>query len=154
MNPMNRLRLGKREIVSREDIDKFITECSVLRLGMISQGEPYIVPLNYVYKDGTVYFHCATEGRKTDALRADPRVCLELDAMHGVSVEKQTSYYTSVIARGTALFVSEVDEVKSILELICLKYLDSSPVITDGMAEATAVVAVRIDSVTGKERKG
>ncbi|MCK5786712.1 MAG: pyridoxamine 5'-phosphate oxidase family protein [Candidatus Sabulitectum sp.] len=126
----------------------------MLRLGMISRGEPYIVPLNHVYGDGTVYFHCAREGRKIDALRADPQVCLEFDVMHGVSVEKQTSYYTSVIARGTAQFVSETDEAKRILEMICLKYLDSSPVITDDMAEATTVVAVRIDSVTGREKKG
>ena len=148
------MRLHKREICSREKIDEFIMECSVTRLGIISRGEPYVVPLNFVYTDGVVYFHSAFEGRKVEAIKADSRVCLEFDAMHGVSAEKQTAYYTSVIAWGTAVVVSDFDKVKEILEMICLKYLSSSPPITDKMAAATNIISIRIDSVTGKERKG
>ena len=148
------MRLKKREISSRDKIDEFIMECSVVRLGMISMGEPYIVPLNFVYVDDTVYFHCASQGRKVEALKTSPRVCIEFDAMHGVSAEKQTAYYTSVIAWGEAVFVSDINETKNILKLICLKYLDSSPVITDQMADRTSIIAIRIDKITGKERTG
>ncbi|MEA3267474.1 MAG: pyridoxamine 5'-phosphate oxidase family protein [Candidatus Fermentibacteria bacterium] len=88
---------------SRKTIDKFIMECSVVRPGMISRGEPYVVPLNFVYSEGVVYFHCDPEGRKIEAIRANPGVCLEFDTMHGVSVTKQTAYYTSVVAWGDAV---------------------------------------------------
>ena len=148
------MRLEEREITSRDEIDKFIMECSVVRLGMISRGEPYIVPLNFVYIDDTVYFHCALEGRKAEAMRAEPGVCLEFDAMYGVSVEKKTTYYKSVIAWGKAVFVSDIDMVKRVLEMICVEYLGSSFVITEEMAKRTGIIAIRIDSVTGKERKG
>ncbi len=148
------MRLEEREITSRDKIDKFIMECSVVRLGMISRGEPYVVPLNFVYNNGIVYFHCALEGRKAEAIRTEPWVCLEFDEMYGVSVEEKTTYYKSVIAWGTAVFVSDIDVVKRVLEMICIKYLDSSPGITEEMARRTGIIAIRIDSVTGKERKG
>ncbi|MCD4708233.1 MAG: pyridoxamine 5'-phosphate oxidase family protein [Candidatus Sabulitectum sp.] len=147
------MRLKEREIISRDKIDKFIMECSVVRLGMISRGEPYVVPLNFVYSNGTVYFHCALEGRKAEAMRAEPGVCLEFDEMYGVSTEKKTTYYKSVIAWGTAVFVSDIDMVKRVLEMICVEYLGSSSVITEEMAKRTGIIAIRIDSVTGKERK-
>lgn len=147
------MRLAKREISSRISIDKFIMECSVVRLGMISRGEPYVVPLNFVYSEGIVYFHCASAGRKVEAMRANPGVCLEFDAMHGVSVEKQTTYYTSVVAWGDAVFVSDISRAKQILHMICMKYLDCSPEITEDMAERTCVISIRISRVTGKEKR-
>lgn len=128
-------------------------ECSVVRLGMISRGEPYVVPLNFVYSEGIVYFHCASAGRKVEAMRANPGVCLEFDAMHGVSVEKQTTYYTSVVAWGDAVFVSDISRAKQILHMICMKYLDCSPEITEDMAERTCVISIRISRVTGKEKR-
>lgn len=124
------------------------------RLGVISMGEPYVVPLNFVYIDGTVYFHGALSGRKIEALKTNPAVCLEFDAMHGVSVEKQTTFYTSVVAWGRAEFLADADQEKKkqhILEKLCLKYLGSSPVITREMAEGTAVVAVPLRKVTFRE---
>jgi len=33
---------------------------------MGSDGYPYAVPLNYVYHDGSIYFHCANVGHKLD----------------------------------------------------------------------------------------
>ena len=36
-------------------------------------GYPYGMPLNFVYDDGKIYFHCAVEGHKIDALRACPK---------------------------------------------------------------------------------
>ncbi|MBE6898965.1 MAG: 5-nitroimidazole antibiotic resistance protein, partial [Ruminococcaceae bacterium] len=31
------------------------------------EGYPYTVPLSYVYREGKLYFHCASEGHKLDA---------------------------------------------------------------------------------------
>ena len=46
----------------------------------------YIVPLNfgYTYEEDVLklYFHSAGEGRKVDALAADPKVAIEMDTDH------------------------------------------------------------------------
>ena len=37
-------------------------------------GWPGVVPLNFVYADGRIYFHGALEGEKMEGLRKDDRV--------------------------------------------------------------------------------
>ena len=37
-------------------------------------GYPYPVPVNFALQDDTIYIHCAKEGHKIDAIRADDRV--------------------------------------------------------------------------------
>ena len=36
-------------------------------------GYPYAVPLDFYYEKNRLYFHCAPEGHKLDAIRADSR---------------------------------------------------------------------------------
>ena len=38
-------------------------------------GYPYSVPVNFVFEDGKLYFHCAREGHKLDAIRACNKAC-------------------------------------------------------------------------------
>lgn len=38
-------------------------------------GYPYTVPINFLYKDGMLFFHCAVEGHKLDAIRANDKAC-------------------------------------------------------------------------------
>ena len=39
-------------------------------------GRPYCVPVNTVWHDGVLYFHCAGVGEKWEILKNDPCVCL------------------------------------------------------------------------------
>ena len=74
------MRKSEREIRERADILDVIARCQTVRLGLFSDDYPYIVPLSFGFeeRDGrlTVYFHCAKEGKKTDLLARDSRVCL------------------------------------------------------------------------------
>ena len=33
------------------------------------ENYPYAIPLNYVYYDSIIYFHCAKEGHKIDSIK-------------------------------------------------------------------------------------
>lgn len=145
------MRLKKREIASREKIDSFIGNCSVVRIGMISRGEPYIVPVNFVYSDGVVYFHSSRKGRKADTFRNSPRVCLEFDEMRGVDEKAADTYYTSAVAWGPIAEIKDKDTAHRVLEMICSRYLETSRKITDDMVAATGIYSVKIEEVTGKE---
>ena len=61
-------------------------------------GWPYAVPLSFVYSAGTVYFHCACEGHKLDAVRRDARASFCVVDSDEVVAEEYTTYYRSVIA--------------------------------------------------------
>jgi uncharacterized protein len=66
-----------RELSLRE-IDDFLRGQRIARLGCHADGTTYVVPLIYAYEDGAVVA-VTTEGRKTAMLRANPRVCVEVD---------------------------------------------------------------------------
>ena len=62
----------------------------------------------------TFWLHCASEGRKTDAWAADPRVALELDVPAGVvSGDYSCAYsyaYESIMASGVATRATDADQ--------------------------------------------
>jgi nitroimidazol reductase NimA-like FMN-containing flavoprotein (pyridoxamine 5'-phosphate oxidase superfamily) len=72
---------GERGIpreLSRDEIEEFLRGQRIARLGCHADGTTYVVPLVYAYEDGAVVA-VTTEGRKTAMLRANPRVCVEVD---------------------------------------------------------------------------
>jgi Pyridoxamine 5'-phosphate oxidase len=43
---------------------------------VLASGEPYVVPVNYLYVDDEIYIH-SLPGSKIDALRLNGKICLE-----------------------------------------------------------------------------
>lgn len=66
----------------------------IARLGCISNGRVYVVPVSYVY-DGTYVWGHGMEGAKLRAMRAHHEVCVELERVDDLS------NWRSVIAWGT-----------------------------------------------------
>lgn len=156
------MRRAEREIVDVEEILAVIEACQVCRLGMIHNGMPYIVPLNfgYEYADGTLvlYFHSAREGKKITALRENPRVCFEMDVEHGlIKGETPCKYsyaYESVMGTGTASFIETAAEKTHALDVIMTRQL-GQPVGFSYPEQALAALAtyrVTAESFTGKRR--
>lgn len=73
------MRRKEKRITDPERIETVFKKGIICRLALIDDGEPYIVPLNYGYRNGTLYFHSATEGRKVNILRKNPHVAFEIE---------------------------------------------------------------------------
>lgn len=71
-------------------------------------GYPYTVPLNYVYDGERIYFHCAAEGHKIDAIARDNKCSFCVVENGGVIEDRFTTKYRSVIAFGK--IYEETDE--------------------------------------------
>lgn len=61
-----------------EETRKLLDECRIGRLGCVDGGGPYVVPVNYILHGDSIYVH-SLPGRKIDALRENPRACLQVD---------------------------------------------------------------------------
>ncbi len=85
-------------------------------------GYPYAVPLSYVYADGKLYFHCAVEGHKLDAIARNEKVSFCVIDKDQVVPEEYTTYFRSVIAFGTARVLELPEEKRHALELLAEKY--------------------------------
>ena len=83
---MPRMRRKDRELRDRESQAAIFDKADVCRLAFAAGNVPYIVTMNFGYEwEGSLpvlFFHCARDGRKLDMMRANPRVCFELDVGH------------------------------------------------------------------------
>jgi nitroimidazol reductase NimA-like FMN-containing flavoprotein (pyridoxamine 5'-phosphate oxidase superfamily) len=69
--------LGELDGLQIEDL---LMSLPVGRIGCHADGITYIVPVNYVYEDNTVYAH-SKKGMKIDIMRKNPEVCFQVDAI-------------------------------------------------------------------------
>ena len=66
-----------REMSAEESLD-FLARSRFGRLGCVRDDQPYIVPISFVLDEGQLYSF-ATSGQKTEWMRTNPRVCLQVD---------------------------------------------------------------------------
>ena len=119
-------------------------------------GYPYTVPLNYVYRDGKIYFHCAKEGHKFDALTREPKVSFCVIARDDVIPDEFATYYKSAVAFGHARLLDGAEAEKAVYDL-GFKYNPVPEKVRAEVAKDLAHVAcfeITIDHLTGKQAKG
>jgi len=128
-----------------------------------ADGSPYAVPLSVVRTDErTLYFHCATEGKKLDILRENPRVCISAVSRCKPTVGPKdgsfTLEYKSAIAFGEATVVEDEEEKIEALRAICQRFLpghmDAFDASVARSLQRTAVVRIRLtEPPTGKRKQ-
>ena len=127
-------------------------------LSMATEQGGYGVPINYAVVGDTLYMHCAPEGRKLRAISADERVSFCVVGHSRVVSEHFTTEFESVIAHGRARVVEADDERRKALRAIVEKY--SAEHIEEGLKaiersiHRTAIIAIAVDSFSGKIKKG
>ena len=114
---------------------------------------PYTVPMDYVYDNGHIYFHCAREGHKLDAIRKHDKAsfCVLSD---GIQEEGDWWFhFTSVIAFGRIREVTEKDAHDRCLRLLGSKYFPSEEHLEEEMQGAgrAVVLDLEIEHMTGKK---
>ncbi len=119
-------------------------------------NEPYGVPLNFCVLNGTIYFHCAGEGRKLDNIAHDSRVSFCVVGHTELLPEKFSTRYESVIVTGRS---AEVDgaEKQHALEGLVTKYStefsDQGLEYIQKLTHKTKVCRITIESISGKARR-
>jgi nitroimidazol reductase NimA-like FMN-containing flavoprotein (pyridoxamine 5'-phosphate oxidase superfamily) len=141
---------------SRE-MELLLERMPVGRLAVTTKDGPYIVAVNYLFFEGSIYFHSGLSGRKVEALQADSRVCFLVDEVGPQVLWEQgcgiSQIYKSVVCFGKAEFVEDPIEKRGILGKMVQKYVPSgypfSPM-KDQNVKKTAVVRIAIESMSGK----
>jgi uncharacterized protein len=129
-----------------EEARALLSACRIGRLGCVDKGEPYVVPINYVFEDGSVYSH-SLPGRKIEVLRANPRACLQVDEI------ENDFEWRSVIAYGNFEEIRVPSDRRSILSKLLARFPLLTPVESlmaqDASAPDSVVFRIRIDRITG-----
>jgi nitroimidazol reductase NimA-like FMN-containing flavoprotein (pyridoxamine 5'-phosphate oxidase superfamily) len=80
--------------MTKEECGAFLAKSSLGRLGCSLDNQPYVLPIYSAYDSGYVYV-LSTFGQKIEWMRANPKVCIEVDE---IVTESQ---WTSVVASGS-----------------------------------------------------
>ena len=135
-----------------------ILECNTAGVLAVTgdEGYPYAVPLSYMYADGCIYFHCARQGHKLDAIRQNSKVSFCVVDQDEIVPEKFTTYYRSVIVFGRAQVLEAPEAIAATIDALALKYApDSAPAHRQQEIASSLdyMVMVRVipEHMTGKE---
>jgi len=159
MNGMTRREL---EITDRREIRDILDRCGVVHIGMVDGGEPYVVPMNYGYTmddDGrlSLFIHGATQGRKIDVMRANPRVFVEMECdLEPFSGDVACRYglaYRSLMGRGKAVFVDDpVEKAAALNHLMRTQMGKGDFEFTEKLVKVVAVIRIDVEEYTAKRR--
>ena len=85
-------------------------------------GWPYAVPLSYAFDGEKLYFHCAREGHKLDAIRREARASFCVVDRDDVKPAEYTSYFRSVIIFGRVRVLEDKAQKRAAIELLARRY--------------------------------
>jgi len=145
-----------KQLLPEEETRQILDEATNVIVGVIGdEGYPYTVPVSHAVDGDILYFHCAKEGHKIDAIKANPKVSFSVVVKDEVIPEEFTTYFRSVQGFGKARIVEDADERMKAFRVICEKF--SMPVMhkfDETVAKegpGALIVAIDIEHMTGKE---
>lgn len=124
------------EVLDRDECIELLThESFVGRLGLIVDGRPLILPVNYMVDRGTVVF-CTAEGTKLNAIVGGADVAFEVD-------EHRSLHHSgwSVLVRGRAEIVTDKAD---------LAHLRAGPLRPWAKGARANWVRISLDEVSGR----
>lgn len=157
--PRYHVRRTDRELTEPEAIASVLRRGKYATIALVQDGEPYVVTLSYGWDEegGALYFHLAREGRKLDAIAAEPRVCATVIVDGGYEQTKCKHHYESVVLTGTMSLVEDGEEARHGMRVL-VGHLEDDPqpvwernrLDGDEVFARMRVARLTIEHVTGK----
>ena len=150
----------ERQVTDENQIRYILDTAKVLHLGLCVNDEPYVVPMNYGYTvEGgklVLYLHSALRGKELDMMRANPKVFFELECdlrpFPGQLPCQYGMVYSSVMGRGVASIVEDVEEKKQAMSILMKTQTEKDFEFNDRLVSMVAVIRVDVAEYTAKHR--
>ena len=148
----------KKQALAREDCTRLLRTEKRGALSVIGDmGYPYTIPVNFYYDEdeNTIYFHCAREGHKLDALKACEKACFTVWDSGTQEPGEWWFHVESVVAFCRAELVPTDDKTRVMEKLRRLgaKYFPTEEKTNreiEEFAPRVQLVALHIEHLTGK----
>ncbi len=150
----------ERQVTDPEQILEILDKGKVLHLGLCVDNEPYVVPMNYGYtmEDGklVMYLHSAVRGKKLDMIQTNPNVFFAIDCdrqpFDGVKPCQYGLVYSSVMGKGVARIVDDVEEKKKAMSILMKTQTGKDFTFEDRLVSIVAVIRIDVQEYTAKHR--
>lgn len=128
-------------------------EYAVLNL-VDPDGRAYGVPLDYVRKGDSLYFHGAKEGRKVDCMKVNSWVCAVIVGATSIVPEKFGRKYESAIVEGPIQLIDDSVQKRQVMTWVAESrspaYPEKGQMIIDKMLDRVLVYKMTMEVISGK----
>lgn len=149
--------MKSRTISELQEIEKVIHACNVCNVSMITpEGNPYVIPMNFGFENDVIYLHSSYFGKKIEALRNNPSVCISFSTAHELKWQSEKvacSYsmrYKSVLAYGQVQFLELKEDKIAALNVIMKNYTDKEFSYNDPSLKEVCVFRIKVEKLDGR----
>lgn len=144
----------------REIMEAVIRKCDTCFIGVADENHmPYVLPMNFGYRDNVIYLHSAQHGRAVEILAKNPQICVTFctdSELAYQNLEVACSYRVkakSVVAFGKVSFMDndDLEAKRDALNVIMQQYSDMEFKYNDPAVRNVLVWLVPVDQMTCKE---
>jgi len=143
--------------MSKEKCFKLLAKAVYGRLATCDNAnQPYITPVNFIFNDEKIYFHCGFEGKKLENINSNSSVCFEVSRhgkLYAAPLAKNFSMrYWSILILGHAFQVSNEKRRLFLMNKLMEKYAagyEYAPLTLADMKSCN-LIEITIDEITGK----
>ena len=146
------------ELEEEEKIEAIIAKCDICFVGMCDEDcRPYVIPMNFGYRDGVIYLHSGPTGHSIDILNRNNQVCVTFSADHELVFQhpKVACSYRmkakSIICRGRVEFIEDLAEKREALNIIMQHYSAREFAYSDPAVINVKIWAIPVDEISAKE---
>jgi len=155
-------RVPKRGQYDKDTIYRILDEGLVCHVGLVEDGQPVVIPMNYARRDDTVILHGAPASRLVQYVQAGHPVCVTVTLLDGLvlarSVYHHSMNYRSAVVFGRGRLIEAEKEKLAALEVLTEHILPGRWQVARRPnrqeLDATAVVSIAIESASAKVRTG
>jgi nitroimidazol reductase NimA-like FMN-containing flavoprotein (pyridoxamine 5'-phosphate oxidase superfamily) len=155
-------RLPKRGHYDRETIYQILDEALICHVGIVQNGQPFVIPINFARVEDTIVLHGAKASRLLKHIEAGNPVCIEATIVDGLvlarSVFHHSVNYRSVVLFGTGQLIEDEQEKLAALEAVTEHLIpgrwQEARLPNRKELNATRVVSIKIDEASAKVRVG
>ena len=130
--------------LTRGEMERFLGQNTLGRLGLCLGNTPYVVPISYIYHDNKVYFHMATRGKKVEFIQGNNQACFEVD-------EWSETGWLSVVCYGKVSLHDDFETKKKAFEILSGFYQTGQRIPDERIKNMNVYIGViEIEQMTGR----
>ena len=149
------MRRNDKEVNDPKIINEILTQSLICRIALFDEEYPYIVPMNYGYKENILYFHCAIKGKKIDLINKNNKVGFEIENFHKlIKKEKScdwTTKYRSIMGTGTIKIITDLEEKRKGLDILMKQHGREENTYQDQAIKKVIILKLHINNLSAKQ---
>lgn len=160
MDVMRDIRRKEKAITDVNEMKQILQKAQYITIALCKDNQPYLVTLSHGYdpEKEVIFFHCASQGKKTDYLTANSVVWGQALLDHGYAQGACDHLYATTQFKGKVSFVHNLEEKRQALVNMVQKLDENPQGIIDTQLKEKSIAKVTIGRIdieymSGKKQK-